>query len=78
MTFSSLVLFGPLSLTSLARSAAVQSPLSATISQLNKDDGTAFLFLYVFLFTENKLFQFFSRTFTETFYRVTLITQATY
>jgi hypothetical protein len=46
------VLIGPLSLPSLARTAAVQTPLSATISQLNKDDRTAFLFLYVFLFTE--------------------------
>ncbi len=36
----------------VARSAAVQSPRSATISQLNKDDRTAFLFLYVFLFTK--------------------------
>ncbi len=48
MTFSLLMLIGPCFLSSLARSAAAQSPIPATISQLNKDDRTAFLFLQFF------------------------------
>jgi len=76
MTFSLQVLIGPLSLPSLARSAAGHSPLSATISQLNKDDRTAFLFLYFFLLPE--LFQTFLSNIHRTFYFVTINIQDTY